>query len=178
IMAIPLILWIGFAPNIVLHNLKLNYEVFIICQIIAIGGLSISSIFVQFLAGKWKFYHLIKRGSYISLSGIILALIGHSSIYVLASGLCVYSIGVGLGNGSMIRITMRSQKNSSQAMVTSLMTFLQTLVFAIVIEAANHILALYNYSPLSFCLACLLSVIIGFMLTRKFAKRHKDREWE
>lgn len=173
----PLLIWIGIAPNLILYNLHLSYGKFIIYQIIAIGGLSISSIAMQFLAGKWKFHELIKRGCYISFCGIVLSFIGSGSINLIATGLFLYSFGLGLSNGSIIRLIM-SNKNVSQSMSASLMTFSQTLAFALGIEISDYICSWFNYSGFSFSLSCILFSLVSIIISTKFANLNQSREWQ
>ena len=175
--AMPLLIWIGLAPNLILHNLKLGYRDYIIYQIISIGGLAVSSIATQFLAGKWKLHQLIRRGVYITFIGCLISFIGHQSINILAWGLFVYSFGLGLTNGSIIRIIM-SNKGVSPSMAASLMTFTQTLAFAIGIQLSDWWCSKYNYSALSFTTTCLISSTIALYLILIFAKRNQNREWQ
>lgn len=175
--AMPLLIWIGLAPNLILHNLKLSYKDYIIYQIIAIGGLSVSSILMQFLAGKWKFEQLILRGTYIAFAGIIFSLIMHKNITMLSVGLFFYSVGLGLSNGSIIRIIM-SNKDNSQSMSASLMTFSQTLIFAIGIQLTDYICQLFDYSALSFTLSCTISAFISLIISTIFAQQIRGREWQ
>lgn len=175
--AMPLLLWIGLAPNLILHNLKLSYRAYIIYQIIAIGGLSASSISMQFLAGRWQLHQLIRRGVYISFAGVLFSFVFHWSINLLAGGLFVYSFGLGLCNGSVIRIIM-SNKSISQSMAASFMTFSQTLLFAIGIQLSDYLCEQFNYSAFSFSLSCLISAIAAIILARIFAKRNQDRVWQ
>lgn len=175
--AMPLLIWIGIAPNLILHNLKLSYSKFIIYQIIALSGLLVSSLTVQFLAGRWQLHQLIRRGCYISLSGILISLIGSQSINIISIGLFIYSLGLGLSNGSIIRIIM-SNKNLSQSMAASLMTFIQTLAFAIGIEFSDYFCDKFNYSGFSFTFSCMLFAIIAAIITRRFAKANETRDWQ
>ena len=175
--AMPLLIWIGIAPNLILHNLKLSYSKFILYQIIALSGLLVSSLTIQFLAGKWQLHQLIRRGCYISLSGILISLIGSQSINIISIGLFIYSLGLGLSNGSIIRIIM-SNKNLSQSMAASLMTFIQTLAFAIGIELSDYFCDKFNYSGFSFTFSCVIFAIIAVIITRKFAKANEAREWQ
>lgn len=175
--AMPLLIWIGLAPNLILHHLHLSYKSYIIYQIIALGGLAVSSILVQFLAGRWQFHQLIRRGCYLAFAGVVFSFIFHSSIELIAVGLFFYSVGLGFTNGSIIRIIM-SNTNLSQSMAASLMTFTQTLFFAIGIQLSDELCKQFDYSGLSFTLCCLISSIVSMVLTRKFATRMIQREWQ
>jgi DHA1 family multidrug/chloramphenicol efflux transport protein-like MFS transporter len=175
--AMPLLIWIGLAPNLILHNLKLGYSSYIIYQMISISGLVFSSILVQFLAGKWKFAQLIYRGSFLSFTGLIVSFIGHASITVLSLGLLIYCLGFGIANGSIYRIIM-SNSQVSQSMAASLMTFSQTLLYALGIQLTDYIASFSNYSALSFTSACLISGSISLCLNTTFAKRVINRSWQ
>ncbi len=48
-----LLMWIGQAPNLVLYHLHQDYTHYVIYQLIGIGGLSVSSILMQFIVGKF-----------------------------------------------------------------------------------------------------------------------------
>ena len=53
---IPLLTWIGMAPVLIMEVAKRSFTDYIVCQIIALSGLSIASILMQFIAGKFAFY--------------------------------------------------------------------------------------------------------------------------
>lgn len=175
--AMPLLIWIGLAPNLILHHLKLGYSSYIIYQIISLGGLVISSIAMQFLAGRWKLHQLIRRGVYIAFTGTLISFCLHFSIALLSIGLFFYSLGLGLANGSIIRIIM-SNKAVSQSMAASVMTFTQTLVFALGIEFSDWFCAKFDYSALSFTASCLVAGTIALFINLKFANRYTNRAWE
>lgn len=177
VSAMPLLIWIGLAPNLILYNLKLSYQYYIICQLITIGGLACSSICIQFIAGRWKFEQLILRGTYIAIAGVVFSLIMHSNIILLSIGLFFYSLGLGFSNGSIIRIIM-SNKNLSQSMAASFMTFSQTLLFAIGIQISDFICGRFDYSSLSFTSSCLIFAVIALICNQKFARKIKDRQWQ
>jgi MFS family permease len=175
--AMPLLIWIGLAPNLILHHLQLSYKSYIIYQIIALGGLALSSILMQFLAGRWQFHQLIRRGCYLAFAGVLFSFIFSSSIELIALGLFFYSIGLGFTNGSIIRIIMSNTK-LSQSMAASLMTFSQTLFFALGIQFSDELCKQFDYSGFSFTLCCLISACISLILTRKFAARMTERKWQ
>lgn len=175
--AMPLLIWIGLAPNLILHHLHLSYKSYIIYQIIALGGLALSSILMQFLAGRWQFHQLIRRGCYLAFAGVLFSFIFSSSIELIALGLFFYSIGLGFTNGSIIRIIMSNTK-LSQSMAASLMTFSQTLFFALGIQFSDELCKQFDYSGFSFTLCCLISASISLILTRKFAARMTERKWQ
>ena len=83
----PLLILIGLAPNLIFHHFHLNYHAYIIYQLIALSGLLVSSLSMQFIAGKWQFHQLIRRGCYISFAGIFFSFMSNSSILLLSIGL-------------------------------------------------------------------------------------------
>jgi hypothetical protein len=70
-----------------------------------------------------------------------------------------------------------SNKNVSQSMAASLMTFSQTLLFAAGIQLSDYITGKFNYSAFSFATCCLIAGICSLILTRKFALRNVERQW-
>ena len=175
--ALPLLIWIGLSPNIILYNLKLGYKEYVIYQLIAVGGLPISTILLQRLAGKLEFHKLIRLGCIIAFAGILFSVIFSFSINLLAVGLFFYTLGFGLANGSIFRIIMSIDPKLSQSMSASLLFFLQTLFFAIGIEISNSVCKHFNFSSLSSSLCWLFCAIIFLFLTFKLSSRIKDRKW-
>ncbi len=54
---------------------------------------------MQFIAGKFQIYQLIRNGSLILFTGLLIGLIGTSSILWISFGLFVYTFGLGIVNG-------------------------------------------------------------------------------
>lgn len=175
--AMPLLIWLGLAPNILLHHLHLSYKSYIIYQIVTIGGLSVSGVLTHFLAGKLSFYQLIRLGCYVSFSGILISFCGSSYIHIVAFGLFFYSLGFGLSNGSIMRIIL-SHKTHSQSMAASLMTFNFTLFSAAGLELSNYICGKFNYSSLSFTACCLPVALCTVFFMTKFSNNNRQRAWE
>ena len=177
IAILPGIAWIGLAPTIIMEAEKLSYIDYIIYSAIAISGLTISSIVMQYVAGKVSFYKLISCGNFIAISGLIIAVVFNYDLNIFIAGLFLYMLGLGIFNGSIMRIIM-SDKNNPQSMVVSMMVFIQTLIMAVGIEVINHINELFNFSLRSYSIICFIIGCAMFMLIHLFAKRNKSRKWE
>lgn len=176
--ALPLLIWIGLSPNMILHHLNLGYKEYVIYQLIAVGGLPISTVILHFLAGKLEFHKLIRVGCIIAFAGILFSVIFSFSITIVAVGLFLYTLGFGLANGSIFRIIMSIDKKLSQSMSASLLFFLQTLFFAIGIEISNALCKHFDYSPLSSSLCWLVCAAVYLLLTIMLCSRIKDRQWK
>ncbi len=149
ISALPMIGWIGLAPVLVMKTLDKGFTEYVIYQVIVFGGFIISSIGIQFMAGRFSFYSLITRGSIVSTLGLIISCLGHQYISLFIGGLFIASIGVGIFNGSIFRIAITSTGVSNSMSAASL-NIIQSLSMAIGLEVVNHLSGLWNYSILSF----------------------------
>lgn len=176
--ALPQLIWIALSPSIILHHLNLGYREYVIYQLIAAAGLPIATILLQRLAGKMPFHKLILLGSTVACLGIVLSALGSSSIDFVAAGLLIYMLGFGLANGSIFRIIMSSDPGLSQSMSASLLFFLQTLFFAIGIEASNSLCQYFDYSIKSAALCWLACAAVYLPLTVKLSLRIADRQWQ
>lgn len=174
---VPLVSWIGISPTIIMKMHDLSMFDYGIYQVIAIGGLMLSSLLMQFIAGKFSFYHLMLITSLISLFGLSWGFVFDSSLNMLVWGMFVYSLGLGIFNNLITRLVMLTP-NFPQSMISSLMVFIQTLTFSIGIESTTRICALFNYSLGSFALinvilGCLFFVMIGY-----YAHLNKHKGWD
>lgn len=176
VLLMPLIVWISEAPNIILYKLQLNYIHYVTYQIISIGGLTFSSILMQFIVGRFKIYSIVMLGSFIVLLGSIICLVGHNHIGIIALGLFFSAFGLGLANGCIWRLVM-TIKDYSHAMLASMLAFMQTLLMAIGITVLNEVMHFYNFSLLSFSLAVSMFGITAFILTTIYISTYRDRGW-
>jgi len=172
----PLMIWISQAPNLILFKLHLNYSHYVIYQIISIGGLSISSILMQFIVGRYRMYSIVIVGSFGVLIGSLIILIGSNHIEIIAWGIFIYALGMGLANGCLCRLIM-TIKGHSHAMLASMLGFLQTLLIATTVTILNEIISYYQFSLWSFTLSMLLFGFIGFLLTTYYISTYKNRDW-
>ncbi len=174
--AIPIMCWIGLAPNILMNHLGLPMINYALYQLVAISRLSLSAVVMQIVAGRVKISKLIKMGSFMAFGGLALGLIFHNSLNIVVLGMFFYSFGLGISNTLVIRLVM-TVPNLPKGMITSLMIFIQTISYAIGIEIANRFCSYYNYSLygftlISFIVACLFSV-----LAMIYSHINKTRGW-
>lgn len=173
----PILFWIGQAPNLVLYKLQQNYTHFVIYQIISVGGMIVASILMQFIAGKYSMHSIIKTGTLLLLSGLLISVLGYSNIYIVVSGFSIYTLGVGLANGCLFRLVM-SIKDLPSALLSTMLGFIQTLFFVIGIIISNRIFHYFDYSLLSFTLACFACALLAFWMIRRYIPAFHQREWE
>ena len=177
IAILPGIAWIGLAPTIIMEAEKLSYISYILYSAIAISGLTISSRVMQYAAGKISFFKLISRGNLVAFIGLIIGIIFNTHINVFVGGLFLYMFGLGIFNGSIMRIIM-SGKEHTQGMVVSLMVFIQTLSMGVGIEIINYLNGLFGFSLVSYSIICFIIGCVMFTMVHIFAKRNKSRVWE
>ena len=173
---LPLIAWIGLAPVLIMKTAKLSFVHYIIYQIIALGGLSLASITMQFIAGKFSFYKIITIGNLFFILGAVFSLAFFKSPLFLSLGFFIGSLGLGLFNGMAWRIIM-SNTTFSQSMTISLLVFIQTIVMASGIEIINLICGNFGFSLFSFALVNFLFSVAASTFIYHFAKMNKNREW-
>lgn len=175
--SLPILLWISQAPNIILYKLQQSYTHYVIYQIMSIGGLTIASILMQFIAGKYRIYSLIKVGSMLMLLGLLMSAISSNYIMAVALGLLVYSLGIGLANGCIMRLLM-SSKQFPLSMLAAMLGFIQSLLLVVGITMVNKICSHFDFTTLSFTLCSLVCGIIAYWMIRKYLVTYRERAWE
>ncbi len=173
----PILFWIGQAPNLILYKLQQTYTYYIIYQLISIGGMSISSLLMQGLAGKYSISFLVKGGAVLLLLGLVISVIGYQNMFIISGGLFVYTFGMGFVNGCVFRLIMSNKKYSS-SMVASMLVFIQTFIFGVGMIIENAICHYFDYSLLCFTLTGLTAGIMAFIVLVQYIPFYREREWE
>lgn len=148
---LPMIAWIGMAPILVMQIMGKSFGAYIIYQSLVFGGFILSSISIQFVAGRFSFYTMITRGTIVALIGLAISVFGHNNNEIFIFGLFVASFGIGLFNGSIFRIAITSTGLSSSMSAASL-NIIQATMLAAGVEILNDLCSKFNYSTLSFSL--------------------------
>lgn len=174
---LPIIIWIGLSPTIIMKIQGLTMMDYALYQLIAIGGLMLSSLLMQFIAGKFSFYQLMITMSLVSLLGLGLAFSFDSSLNMIAFGMFLYSFGLGIFNNLVIRLIM-TIPNLAPSMVSSLMVFIQTFILSLGMEVSTRICAVFNYSLLSFVSINLILGCMFFILVTLYAQMNKNKKWD
>ncbi|MEI6055161.1 MAG: MFS transporter [Lentisphaerota bacterium] len=174
---IPIMGWIGLAPVLIMDFAKLGFKEYIIFQIIALGGLMLSSVIMQVIAGAHSFFRIMTTGNVMFVVGIFWSFVFSWNPLLVAIGFFIYSFGLGLYNGMVWRILISDMKHS-KSMTISLMVFLQTIAMAGGVEIVNLICGKFGFSFFVFSLPNLLCMIIGSVLIYFFAKMNKNRKWK
>lgn len=174
---LPIMCWIGLAPTIIMQTMKLSMLHYATYQLISVGGLALSTVVLNIVAGKLGFYRLIQIGSTIAFTGLSASLIFHTDLNMVVSGMLLYSFGLGIFNTIIMRLVMTTP-NLPQAILPSLMVFTQTTIFAIGIELANHICGKYNYSLYSFTVLSFSIAIMFLVLANLYARLNQYRAWK
>lgn len=175
-IVMPLLLWISQAPNLILYKLQLDYTHYVIYQLISIGGLSTSSILMQFIVGKFRIYSIVKVGGFLILIGLLITLLGIHSIEIITMGIFVFALGMGLANGCIWRLIM-TIKGFPHSMLASMEGFIQTISFAVGITLVNEYISYYQFSLFSFVSSLFIFGFIGFLLMMVYIANYRDRGW-
>jgi len=141
-----------------------------------LGGLPLSSIVMQFIAGELTFYQIMTSGNVLFIVGAAWSLVFSRSPLLLAIGFFVNSAGLGLFNGMIFRIIMGECK-FSQGMTMSLLAFIQTIAMATGLEVANLTCGKLGFSLFSFSLISFLFSTIAFSFVYSFIKINKNKKW-
>ena len=173
---LPGMCWIGLAPTIIMKTCGLSMMTYAIYQLIAIGGLTLSSFLMQLVAGRFSFYRLMTTMSLIAFGGLTMGIIFHNNLNIVTSGMFLYTFGLGIFNNLIMRLVI-TIPDLPQSMVTSLMVFIQTLIFTIGIEIVTRVCQLFHYSlfcftMISFVLACLFVILVNI-----YAYQNKTKQW-
>ncbi|MBX9598747.1 MAG: MFS transporter [Burkholderiales bacterium] len=174
---LPMIAWIGMAPILVMQIMGKSFGAYIIYQSFVFGGFILSSISIQFVAGRFSFYTMITRGTMIALIGLLISVFGHNSNEIFVFGLFVASFGIGLFNGSIYRIAITSTGLSGSMSAASL-NIIQATMLAAGVEILNDLCSKFKYSTLSFSMLNLIVGIILSVLCFNYAKLVKSRLWQ
>lgn len=177
INALPVLIWIGVIPTIIMNTMKYDMFHYAIFQLFSIGGLMVSSIAMQKIAGKFSFYHLISRMNILAFIGLVWAFIFHDYIGLVLFGMFLQSFGLGISNNLIMRLVMTTP-NLSQSMVTSVLIFIQTLCFGVGIEIANLICKYCGYTLLTFTMINLVVGVVTLFMVKNYALMNKSRSWE
>lgn len=175
VIVLPALIWVATSPTIIMMKLHLSVKDYVWCQLLAQSGLMLSSIAMQLIAGRLSLVKLMMLGLILSLSGLGLGLIFHSDLYLMVTGLAIYTFGLGLLMGVVMRI-IGTLNTTQTSMLFSMCAFLQTLIMAFGLELINHCLAYYDYSLFSFTLINLLLGLIASVLIICFAYMHRKRQ--
>ncbi|MBP9742545.1 MAG: MFS transporter [Burkholderiales bacterium] len=173
-IVLPALIWVATAPTLILLNAHLGIKKYILYQLLAQSGLMLSSIAMQFIAGRINLSRLMIYGLVIAIFGIGIGVIFQGQLTLIVVGLGIYTFGFGLLMGTIMRI-VGTLPTQHQSMLFSLMAFLQTLIMAIALEIVNRILEYYSYSLASFTIINLLITVVASCLIVRFAYLNRQR---
>lgn len=177
VVCLPMIGWIGLAPIIVMKVMGKSYGSYVVYQSLVFGGFILSSISIQFIAGRFSFHSLITRGTIVMMIGLIVSFVGHNSTLFFIGGMFIASFGIGLFNGSIFRIAITST-GVSNSMSAAMLNIVQSTMLAAGLEIFNYLGNVFKYSLFSFTGLNLIAGIVTIILCFNYAKLIKGREWK
>jgi MFS transporter, DHA1 family, multidrug/chloramphenicol efflux transport protein len=178
--AITFIEWIGLSPSILLYKMHLSYFEYTVYQVIAIGGVSLSSILMQFISGRVVISKLLKSGVFCIVIAIVLNIIAiflTDKLDLISIGFFIAGFGGGLVGGVVIRIVL-SDKSVSSNYIMSAIIFIQMLLTMIMLDISNRIVSFFDYSLNCLSIVNVMGWILLVYVLNKFRNMHKDRAWE
>ena len=143
----------------------------------ALGGLSIASIVMQFIAGRFSFYRIMTTGNCLFIIGIFFSLIFSFNPLLLSVGFFINSFGAGFLNGMTFRIIVSDAKYS-QNMTMSLLVFMETIIMACGVELINIVCGKFAFSLFSFAVVNFVFAAASFLCFYFFIKMNKERAWK
>ncbi|MFN7094826.1 MAG: hypothetical protein ACK4M7_05635, partial [Burkholderiales bacterium] len=177
LIAVPSLTWIAVSPTLVMHTANLSLNHYLVYQVIAIGGLFVSSLVMQFIAGRVSLSKLIYFGIFWIVPGLTIGIIFpyfQPPLLWIVIGLASYTFGLGFVSGAIMR-SLGTLHTVSQNMLFSLIFFLQTLVMTLTLEIVNPVLSKHNYSLASYALSNFIVGIIAVILVLSFAHLNRHR---
>lgn len=177
IACLPMISWIGLAPILVMKIMGKSFGDYIIYQSLVFGGFILSSISIQFVAGRFSFYKLITRGTTIAVLGLAISFAFHNSHLLFILGMFLASFGIGIFNGSIFRIAITST-GQSNSMSAATLNIIQSGVLAAGLEVLNYLCSKFEYSIFGFALLNLIAGIAMLILCFNYAFMVKNRKWQ
>lgn len=178
--AIAFVEWIGFSPAIILYKLHKGYLTYTMYQLVAIGGISIGSISMQFIGGRIKFYKILQIGLFCAIGAILINLGVFFVTFKLdfvSIGFFVFGLGGSLVSGVVMRMVM-SDKSISGNYAMSAFIFVQMLLMMMALSIMTHIVHTFDYSLDCLSFLNILSWVCYSYFLIKFIRLHKNREWE
>jgi DHA1 family multidrug/chloramphenicol efflux transport protein-like MFS transporter len=164
----PLTAWIAFSPIFILNNLGASYGRYIAYQCIILAGFALSSIAIQRIGEDYPVARLVRIGGALALLGMLSAGLAREHVEVFSVCMFVYSAGLGLFNGTLLRMAVKA---CSQAMplVSSAMSFLYCVYISLWLLVYNKMADVFGYRLPTYALMnipviCLICVCLWLFL--------------
>jgi fucose permease len=154
-----------------------SFAAYVVFQSLVFGGFILSSISIQFAAGRFSFYKLITRGTIVAVIGLTISFAGHQSYILFILGMFIASFGIGLFNGSIFRIAITST-GQSNSMSAATLNIIQASMLALGLEVLNKLCSLFSYSIFGFTLLNFVCGVVMLLLCLNFANMVKSRKWQ
>lgn len=176
IAAVPVLAWIGLSPVIIMSTLKLDFTHYIIYQAVVFSGIALGNFIIQFIAGRIRFSSLIKLGSVLSCTGLVISgFTNNVNLFVIS--MMLYALGFGLFNGSLIRIALVST-GKSQSFSAAAMSLITCVGLGGGLEVYNLVCEyIGGYSITTFGLLNLIIAILVLVGSFIFAKLNQNLDW-
>ena len=177
LLIIPSEIWVIFSPILILDTLKLSDSIYMIDQVLVMSGFLLGSIMVQYVVDYLDLRKLIILGVVISTIGYILVALGASHLLIVALGLAICFIGYGLQIDIIYRMVIKLSSRY-QDNIIMIISFLEIILTAIIIQFANFIFKCYEYSLFSFVYLLLGIAVITYVIIGVFMFQNQQYTWD
>lgn len=147
----PLTAWIGLSPVIVMDHMHKSYGTYIAYQWVIFVGFILSTIAVQKLGNDFSLEKLIRRGAWVAVIGMSGLGMAYQRSELFIAGMFIYSIGFGLFNGGLVRLSMTAT-GESMSLTSSAMSLLYCLYISFGLQGYNLVGEKFAYSLSSYAL--------------------------
>lgn len=171
----PLTAWIGLSPVIVMDHMQQSYGTYILYQCIIFSGFILSTIAVQKLANNISLKRMIRLGAWISLAGMSGFGMAYQYSELFIVGMFIFSIGFGLFNGGLIRLSMTAT-GESMSLTSAAMSLLYCIYISIGLQAYNLVCERFSYSLASYALFNVPLGVVIFLTLMRFIKTHEEEQ--
>lgn len=171
----PLTAWIGLSPAIVMDSMKQPYAVYIAYQCVIFSGFILATFAVQRLDENFSLTKLIRVGGAFAVIGMSGFGFFHAFHWIFIIGMLLFSVGLGLFNGALIRLAMTAT-GESMNLTSSAMSLLYCIVISLGLEVYNLVGAAYGFTLASYAMCNLpvgIAIYLGLLF---FIKQHEHKQ--
>ncbi|MBE9609742.1 MFS transporter [Chitinilyticum piscinae] len=168
---LPLLVWLGQSPVILMNDRHLSALDFGLWQIPVFGGLIAGNLLLAWLVSRVPVARLIRLACMPLLAGLAFALlaglVASENTALLVAGLSIYALGCGIASAGLYRLVLFAS-DASKGAVSAALGMLTMLIYALGIELARHVHATAGLTGFT-SLMLLAGMLCPLLLRRFFA---------
>ncbi|MFC4157935.1 MFS transporter [Chitinimonas lacunae] len=133
LIGLPLIAWIGLAPLLLVKGAGLSTMTYGLWQLPVFGGLITGNLLLNHLAERYSLESLAGRSLWALLGGLLLGAAATwlwPSVPALVAGLTLYTVGLGICNATLYRLTLFSS-DASKGVVSAMLGMISVAILGL-----------------------------------------------